>query len=177
MSKLKARIISLVNLFHSIKHENLKWQSDNQAQQANLKQKQVLAQAQLEEELKRRKVRLEHDIKLLKTQHKTELSMFKTKCQQDIKDYKHYLSSLDQLKESIQSSYTHLPEAVALTIHHHAKYLLHKMWETEDVDQKMHYELKLIKFMTTVHEDARLFLEGQTSSQLPSNTLQLIERR
>jgi transposase-like protein len=117
-----------------------------------------------------------HDISLLKTQHETELSMFKTKCKQDIKDYEDYLKSLDQLKRSLQASFTHLPEAVAFTIHHHAKYLLHKMWEADDYEQKMLTEMQLITFMTTVHEDSRAYLEGKTISQLPENTLRLLER-
>ena len=103
--------------------------------------------------------------------------MFKTKCKQDIKDYKQYLASLDQLKRSIQASYTHLPEAVAFTIHHHAKHLLNLMWEAEDFEQKMHYEMQLINFMTTVHEDARMYLEGATVEKLPEKTMRLIQPR
>ena len=112
---------TLIKLWHSIKDENLKWQLDNQDDQAKLKQARVLAEKALEAELKKKSVQLEHDINLLKTQHEAELSMFKTKCKQDVKDYKQYLAALDQLKTSIQASYTHLPEAVAFTIHHHAK--------------------------------------------------------
>ena len=104
--------------------------------------------------------------------------MFKTKCKQDIKDYKQYLASLDQLKRSIQASYKHLPEAVAFTIHHHAKHLLNQMWEAKDFEQKMQHEIQLIKFMTTVHEDARLHLEkGATNEKLPERTLSLIQQK
>jgi hypothetical protein len=177
MTHLKSRVLRLVNLFHSIKDENLQWQQNNQAQQTRLKQARVLAENELAAELKKRSVQLEHDITLLKTQHAAELSMFKTKCEQDIKDFKHYLKSLDQLKLSIQSSYPQLPEAVAFTIHHHAKYLLHKMWEADDYEQKMLYEIQLIKFMTTVHEDASLYPKGDAAGHLPENTLRLIERQ
>ncbi len=165
---------TLIKLWHSIKDENLKWQLDNQDDQAKLKQARVLAEKALETELKKKSVQLEHDINLLKTQHEAELSMFKTKCKQDVKDYKQYLAALDQLKTSIQASYTHLPEAVAFTIHHHAKCLLNKMWEAEDFEQKMQHEMQLIRFMTTVHEDARLHLEGATTEKLPERTLNLI---
>ena len=92
-----------------------------------------------------------------------------------IKDYKQYLSSLDQLKQSIQLSYAHLPIAVAYTIHHHAKQLLNKMWEAEDLETKLHFEMQLLQFMTTVHEDARLSLEQSSEQNLPKNTLNLIE--
>ncbi|WP_031435893.1 hypothetical protein [Methylobacter tundripaludum] len=167
----------IIKLFHSVKDENLKWQLANQGDQTKLKHTRVLAEKALEAELKKKSVQLEHDISLLKTKHDAELSMFKTKCKQDVKDYKQYLAALDQLKSSIQASYTHLPEAVAFTIHHHAKYLLNKMWEEEDFEQKMQHEMQLIRFMTAVHEDARLHLEGETTENLPERTLNLIQRQ
>ena len=128
-------------------------------------------------ELKKRSVQLEHEVNLMKTRHDAELSMYKTRCKQDIKDYQHYLDSLDQLKQSIQNSFTHLPESFALTIHHHAKHLLHHMWESEDYEQKIHYEMQLIQFMTAVHEDARLRLEDASSRKLPESTLNLIQQQ
>ncbi len=177
MTLLKNWILNIVNLFHSVKDENLKWHLANHSDQIKLKHARVLAEKALEAELKKKSVRLEHDISLLKTKHDAELSMFKTQCKQDVKDYKQYLASLDQLKSSIQASYTHLPEAVAFTIHHHAKYLLNQMWEAEDFERKMHHEMQLIRFMTTVHEDARLHLEGATTEKLPERTLNLIGRQ
>ena len=177
MTTLKNRVITLLKLFHSVKDENLQWKTANQDQQAKLKHARVLAAKTLEAELKKRSVQLEHEITLLRTKNNAELSMFKTKCKQDIKDYKQYLASLDQLKHSIQASYTHLPEAVAFTIHHHAKHLLNQMWEAKDFEQKMQHEIRLIKFMTTVHEDARLYLEGETTEKLPERTLNLIQQK
>jgi len=177
MSTLKNRVFSLLKLFHSVKDENLQWKTANQEQLAKLKHARVLAEKALEAELKKKSVQLEHEITLLKTKNTTELSMFKTRCKQDIKDYKQYLASLDQLKRSIQASYKHLPEAVAFTIHHHAKYLLNQMWEAKDLEQKMRYEMQLINFMSTVHEDARLHLENATAEKFPEKTLSLIQQR
>jgi hypothetical protein len=177
MSILKNRVFTLLKLFHSVKDENLQWKTANQDQQVKLKHARVLAAKTLEAELKKKSVQLEHEITLLRTKNDAELSMFKTRCKQDIKDYKQYLTSLDQLKRSIQASYTHLPEAVAFTIHHHAKHLLNQMWEAKDVEQKMQHEIRLIKFMTTVHEDARLHLEGASTENLPERTLGLIQQK
>ena len=175
MTTLKSMVFTLHKLFHLVKDENLQWKKTNQDQQAKLKHTRVLAAKTLEAELKKRSIQLEHEITLLRTKNDTELSMFKTKCKQDIKDYKQYLASLDRLKRSIQASYTHLPEAVAFTIHHHAKHLLNQMWEAEDFEQKMQFEIQLINFMTTVHEDARLHLEGAATEKLPERTLSLIQ--
>ena len=177
MTTLKNRVVALLKLFHSVKEENLQWKTANQDQQVKLKHARVLAEKTLEAELKRKSVQLEHEITLLRTKNDAELSMFKTKCKQDIKDYKQYLASLDQLKRSIQTSYTHLPEAVAFTIHHHAKHLLNQMWEAENFEQKMQHEIQLINFMTTVHEDARLHLEGAATEKLPERTLSLIQQK
>jgi transposase-like protein len=177
MTTLKNRVFTLLKLLHSVKDENLQWQKANLDQQVKLKQARVLAAKTLEAELKKKSVQLAHEIALLRTKNDTELSMFKTKCKQDIKDYKQYLASLDQLKRSIQASYTHLPEAVAFTIHHHAKHLLNQMWEAENFEQKMQHEIQLIKFMTTVHEDARLHLEGTNTGKLPERTLSLIQQK
>jgi hypothetical protein len=177
MITLKNLVFTLLKLFHSVKDENLQWKKTNQDQQVKLKHSRVMAAKTLEAELKKRSVQLEHELILLRTKNNAELSMFKTKCKQDIKDYKQYLASLDQLKRSIQTSYTHLPEAVAFTIHHHAKHLLNQMWEAEDFEQKMHLEMQLIKFMTTVNEDARLHLEDASAEKLPERTLSLIQRK
>ena len=176
MSTFKSLVFTLVKLFHSVKDENLQWNKANQDQQIKLKHARVLAAKTLEAELKKKSVQLEHEITLLRTKNDAELAMFKTKCKQDIKDYKQYLAALDQLKRSIQASYKHLPEAVAFTIHHHAKHLLNQLWEAEDLEQKMRYEMQLINFMTTVHEDARLHLEGATTEKLPERTLSLIQQ-
>jgi hypothetical protein len=177
MTRLKNWTTALVKIFHSIKDENLQWKEKNQEQENKLKHHRVLAAKALEADLKKRSVQLEHDITILRTKNEAELTMFKTKCQQDIKDYKQYLTALDHLKSSIQSSYTHLPEAVAFTIHHHAKHLLNQLWDAKEVDQKMHHEMQLINFMTTVHEEARRYLEGTISNPLPEQTLNLIQRK
>ncbi|CAA9890622.1 conserved hypothetical protein [Candidatus Methylobacter favarea] len=104
MTTLKERVLNIIKIFHSVKDENLKWRQDNQDSQAKLKHSHVLAEKALEAELKKRSAQLEHDITLLRAKHDAELSMFKTRCKQDVKDYKQYLESLDQLKRSIQAS-------------------------------------------------------------------------
>lgn len=174
---LKNWLINTVTTIHELRTKNLTWKRDNHEKQAELKQAQVLAEKAMIAELKKRSRQLKHELTLLQTQHNAELLMFKTKCKQDVKDYKQYLESLDQLKDSIHSSYTHLPEAVAFTIHHHAKYLLNEMWETTDFEEKMRREIQLIRFMSTVHEDARLYLEGENKDVLPERTLKFIEKQ
>ena len=176
MNKFKDWIFRLVAIFQSVKDENLRWQVANQDQQIKLKQTQALAEKNLADDLKKKSIQLEHDIALLKTKNAAELLMFKTKCKQDIKDYKQYLAALDQLKLSIQTRYAHLPEAVAFTIHHHAKHLLNNLWEAESLEQKMHCEMRLINFMTAVHDDASLPLAGDSSKKLPEKTLELLQQ-
>ena len=172
---VKHWILNAIDLLHSIKDEKLRWQTDNQTRQIQLKQARIRAEDQLAAELKKKSVQLSHEITLLQTKNAAELAMFKIKCKQDIKDYKQYLTALDKLKDSIQTSYTHLPEAVAFTIHHHAQYLLNRVWEAENFEEKMRREMQLIQFMTTVHEDASTHLQNDSLETLPEKTLSLIK--
>lgn len=176
MKMLKDPIHHIVNLFHSVKDKNLDWQTANQGRQIKLSHDRILAEKKLAAELSKKSVQLAHEIALLKTWQKAELAMLKTRCQEDVKDYQQYLESLNQLKLAIQTSYAHLPDAITHTIHHHAKSLLNSMWEAEDFEEKIKREAQLIKFMTTVHEEARLYRAGAQAEQLPENTLKLIHQ-
>ena len=176
MSTLKERIHQIVNLIHSVKAKNLEWQTENQDQQLKLAHARHLAEKSLQAELSKKNVQLAHEIALLKTRQDAELGMLKTRCKQDLQDYQHYLEALNQLKLTIRSSYKHLPDAVALTIHHHAKSLLNSMWEAEDFEEKITREAQLIKFMTTVHEEMRLYRAGTLGENLPNKTLNLIHQ-
>ncbi len=176
MKALKYQIHNLVGLIHSIKDKDLDWRAENQGRQIKLSQALILADKKLAAELAKKSVQLAHEIDLLKTRQQSELAMLKTRCKEDIKDYRQYLESLQQLKLAIQASYSHLPEAVAHTIHHHAKTLLNSMWEAEDFEQKIKYEAQLIQLMMTVHEETRLHRAGALGEKLPENTLNLINQ-
>jgi hypothetical protein len=174
MKSLAERIDNFIGLIHSIKAKNLEWLSANQDQQLRLSQNRLIAENELVSELAKKKVRLAHEIELLKTRQQSELAMLRTRCKEDVKDYQQYLESLSQLKLAIQSSYAHLPDAITHTIHHHAKSLLNTMWEAENLDEKIRREAQLIEFMTTVHEEARLYRTGTLPDKLPQNTLRLM---
>jgi hypothetical protein len=188
MINLKQRLFNLADLWHALKDKNLHWQQKNQASQQQLTEQRLLAEQAITAQLKQKNLQLAHEINLLQSHYNaelqqlklnqtTQLSMLKTKCQQDIKDYQQYLQSLEQLKRSIQLSYSHLPEAVAFTIHHHAKYLLNEMWEAKTLEQKLHKEMRFINFMATVHEDAQLQLSNNNQTKLPENTLRLLQQK
>lgn len=176
MKILKEQIHSLVNLVHSIKDKNLDWQIANQDQQIKLSHTRILADKELTAELTKKSVQLAHEITLLKTRQQAEFAMLKTRCKEDVKDYQQYLSSLQQLREVIQTSYAQLPDAIAQTIHHHAKSLLNSMWEAENFEEKIKYEAQLIKFMMTVHEEAQRHQTGALGEKLPETTLMLINQ-
>ncbi|MGR9087164.1 MAG: hypothetical protein ACU841_08830 [Gammaproteobacteria bacterium] len=175
MSVFTNWLAGLVDIFHAARDKNLTWRLANQAQEVELRQQQILAEKTLEAELKKKSLLLEHELTLLKTRNAAELSMLKTRCRQDIEDYRQYLASLDKLKGSLKESYSHLPEPVAFTIHHHAKSLLHQMWEADNIEEKMRCEMRLLRFMTAVHEDARRHLEDTTTETMPEKTLKLLQ--
>lgn len=176
MKTVKRQIHNIVSLIHSIKDKNLDWRAANQDQQIKLSHARILADKKLAAELAKKSVALAHEITLLKTRQQSELAMLKTRCKEDIKDYQQYLESLQQLKLAILSGYAHLPDAVAHTIHHHAKSLLNTMWEAENFEEKIKYEAQLIQFMMTAHEEACLHGAGKLGGKLPENTLTLISQ-
>lgn len=176
MKFLKHRCEQIVKFYYAVKDKNLDWQTNNQAKFLQLRQEKILAKRLLEAELSKQSVQLAHEIELLKTRHNTELKMLKERCREDIKDYRDYMDALGRLKNTLQHSYAHLPEAITLTIHHHAKSLLNKMWEAENQQEKIGYEAQLLQFMTTVHEEARLIRPNSSEDKLPENTLKLIHQ-
>lgn len=176
MKSLAERIHHFLSLIHSVKNKNLTWQAANQGQQIKLSHDRILAEKKLAAELAKKSVALAHEIDLLKTSQHAELAMLKTRCKEDIKDYQQYLESLNHLKQALKTSYAHLPDAITLTIHHHAKSLLNAIWEAENLEEKIKREAKLIEFMTTVHEETKLCLTGMLPDKLPENTLKLINQ-
>jgi hypothetical protein len=50
------------------------------------------------------------------------------------------------------------------------------MWEAKDLEEKIKHEAQLIRFMTTVHEETRLYRTGKLREKLPENTLKLISQ-
>ncbi len=166
-----------ITLFNSVKSENLRWQQDKQDEIQALKNTKALEKQSLQAELKKRQVQFEHELAKMKQHYGTDLSMLKAQSEQQLHDYKQYLDSIDQLKTLIQDSYSHLPSAVSLMIHHHAKQMLNQMWECENIQEKLSYEARLIELMTAVHQDT-LDLPSEINSdkqQFPKRTLRLIK--
>ncbi|MGR9046137.1 MAG: hypothetical protein ACU83N_12635 [Gammaproteobacteria bacterium] len=176
MSRLKRWATEMLDCVHAVKSQSLSWQLQTQAEKMRLKTARSLSEKALQAKLKKQQVALEHDLALLKTRHKAELTQLKIKSRQDIKDYREYLEALDQLKISITNQYRHLPEALAFTIHHHAKHLLNQMWEADDLQQKIDSELQLIRFMSSIHDDIRSVSETGDTESLPLKTLEWLNK-
>lgn len=155
--------------------DNLQWQMSRHADAADLRQARALAEQALVAQLKKQAQQLAHELAINKARNSNELAMVKTQCKQDLKDYQQYLQSLDRLKESLRGSYAHLPEAVAFTIHHHAKQLLNRMWDAQEAQEKLKIEMQLLQFMTAVHEDSQASLQNQSGEGLPQRALAFID--
>ena len=165
----------LIGSLFRIRQDHLDWKSANQQAILTLDRSRALAKAELNAELKHLNTRLAHEIALLKTKQTADLNRLSILCKTELKDYQQYLESLEQLKAITKASFSHLPEAVALTIHHHAKSLLNRMWESDNAQEKVRLESELLRFMTTVSEEAeQCRLNTSTQKSLPKNTLKLI---
>ena len=175
MSSFYNRLSRALGFWRDKRDEGLRWQIARQQDVAALRQDQVLAEQALVAQLKKRAQQLAHELAISQTKNQNALAMLKTQCKQDLKDYQQYLQSLDGLKNSLRASYAHLPEAVAFTIHHHAKQLLNSMWEAQDTEEKLKIEMQLIQFMTAVHEDSQFSLQQSDSVSMPQKTLAFID--
>ncbi|MCQ8106305.1 hypothetical protein NP590_19530 [Methylomonas sp. SURF-2] len=162
-------------LWRDQRDENLRWHLARQPHVAALREASLLAEQALVAELKKQASQLAHELALSETRHDNELAMLKIQCKQDLKDYREYLQALDKLKLGLRENFAHLPEAVAFTIHHHAKQLLNRMWDAEDPREKLKVEMQLIQFMTAVHEDNIGSLRSGGEATLPQKTLAFID--
>ncbi len=175
MSIMGQLIDDFVNYWQRRRDQNLQWCLGRHDDVTELRRAKAMAEQALVAQLKKQAQQLAHDLAVNKIRNVNDLAMVKVQCKQELKDYQQYLQSLDRLKESLRNSYSHLPEAVAFTIHHHAKQLLHRMWEAEEGHEKMKVEMQLLQFMAAVHEDSRAALQGETNDGLPQNALAFID--
>jgi hypothetical protein len=164
------------NFLRRNRDDQLQWHLSRQDDIAELRKSRALTEQALVAQLKKQAQQLAHELAVAQTINHNDLAMVKTKCRQDLKDYQQYLQSLDNLKSSLRNSYAHLPEAVAFTIHHHAKQLLNSMWEATDTQHKIKIEMQLLQFMTAVHEDSQASLQADGNKDtLPSKALAFID--
>lgn len=175
MSLIKQYLQRALAFWRHQRDEDLQWQRQRHDDAASLRQAKALSEQALAAELQKRAQQLEHELAINAARYDNELAMVKIQCQQALKDYQQYLQSLDKLKESLRDSYAHLPEAVAFTIHHHAKQLLNRMWEAEEEREKLRLEMQLLRFMSAVHEDSQLALTSPERARLPNKTLSFLE--
>jgi len=167
-----------MDILNAARSENLQWKKAKQSEALALRKSKALAQQSLRAELKRNQVRFEHECTVMKQGFEADIAMQKAQCSQNVRDYKHYLDSIDQLKVLIQTSFSHLPDAVSLTIHHHAKQMLNQMWASDEIKQKIKFEEQLIQLMTAVHQDTlEPSVEFPEHPALPVRTLKMINSR
>ena len=175
MSLISRYLTAALAFFRQSRDAQLHWQISRQPDIHEFRQAQALAEQALAAQLRKQAQQLAHELALSKAKNNNELAMVKIQCKQDLKDYQHYLQSLDKLKESLRQSYAQLPEAVAFTIHHHAKQLLNRMWEAEQAEEKLKIEMQLLQFMSAVHEDSQMCLQGDGNQAMPQKALAFID--
>lgn len=174
MSVIHRWLNTALRFWRDKRDEHLGWQIARHQDLAALHRARAVAEQALLAELKKQAQQLQHELEVSRTRNDNELEMVKIQCKQDLKDYQQYLESLDKLKQSLRNSYAHLPEAVAFTIHHHAKQLLNRMWNETEPQEKLKIEMQLIQFLTAVHEDSLSALTHGGKEALPQKALSFI---
>ena len=175
MSIIHRWLNSALRFWRGKQDENLRWHLARHQDVAALRRSRALAEQALLAELKKQAQQLAHELAVNEAKNNNVLAMVKIQCKQELKDYQQYLQSLDKLKQSLRDNYSHLPEAVAFTIHHHAKQLLNRMWDEQEPQEKLKIEMQLIQFMTAVHEDSLSSLNKDGGEPLPQKTLAFID--
>jgi hypothetical protein len=175
MSLIARWLRSAQLMLQSYMDEDLRWRLARKDDLSALRHDHALAEQALAAKLKKEALQLAQELEISKARNNTALEMVKIQCQQDLKDYQHYLQSLDKLKTSLRNSYADLPEAVAFTLHHHAKHLLNTMWEAEDLQMKKKLEIQLLEFIAAVHEDSCSSLLQNAKGTLPEKALACID--
>ena len=140
-----------------------------------LHRRQAEVDLELEAERRKRQLALEQELERMRRQFQLELTLLERKQQQELQDYERYLAAVDQLRTQLRQAFVHAPEVIVLTIHHHAKQLLDRMWEAEDLHQRLQREQEFVKFLTTVYEDTlqAASADGE-ESLLPRRALRLM---
>lgn len=176
MKRLTRWFRDFLDLFHTIRQQNLRWQLQTHAEKMQLRTARAMSEKNLHNQLTMQQQILENELALLKSAHKSNMAMLRIKNKQAIRDYREYLAALDRLKTAITDKYRHLPEPLAFTIHYHAKQLLDEMWEAEELQHKISHEILLIQFMTSINDDIHDSADKHDDSNpLPLKTLALLK--
>ncbi|BCX89553.1 type III secretion protein O [Methylomarinovum tepidoasis] len=165
----------LRRILREIRGERRRWRRERETDLLALRRRQVEVELDLEAEKRRRQLHLEQELERMRRQFELELTLLEKKQEQDLRDYERYLAAVDQLQVQLRHAFSQAPEVIVLTLHHHAKRLLDRMWEAEDLQQRLQREQEFVKFLTTVYEDTlqATTTEG-TEPLLPRRALRLM---
>ncbi|HHJ39414.1 MAG: hypothetical protein AXA67_08865 [Methylothermaceae bacteria B42] len=168
---LSSHFFKLVRL---LRQENRRHLRELEADRVDFKRRQKEMELSLEMARRKRLLEMEFELERIKRQQQTDLEQLESKLDQDLRDYQRYLKAVDDLQDQIRQSFTHAPDVIVLTIHHHAKQLLDQMWSTDDLHERLQREREFVKFLTTVYEDTLQSQPGDSQPLLPRRALKLI---
>jgi hypothetical protein len=163
MSVPESLAILLTTFINAIRTENLEWRRRKADEIAALRKKHRLQDMELEHELVRREIELREEIKRLELQE-----------QSVTRDYVDFLGAIDQLKDRIVKTFDNMPRPIALLIHHHAKQMLHEMWQADDLHERLGHEQRLLNFMAVIHDDTARLGQVGDMHRLPLKTIEFI---
>ena len=115
-----------------------------------------------------------HELDLLKIKFEEELEREKENQMRITRDYKEFLDSLDEMKETIRAAFKRIPPPMVYVIHNHARDLLDGSWRNADTKTRELCKSQLADFMLVVFEDAEQAMLESSDDQFPTKTLGLI---
>lgn len=116
-----------------------------------------------------------HDLDMLRIRFEEELTREKENQIRITRDYKEFLDSLDEMKNTIKDTFKRIPPPMVYVIHNHARDLLDGSWHNSDSKAREICKSRLADFMLVVFEDAEQAMLESSEEEFPTKTLSLIK--
>lgn len=163
----------VMNFIHTLKQRNLEYWEQNKDRYNALKEDTKKNNEKIQEDIEVMRKKHRQKLEEMDVEHKGNIERIKAEQEQETEDFNEYLQSLNELKENMQKTYSHIPRFMIHNIYYHAKILLLDMRKAPDYNNK--YRKKLINLMNEVHKDINLIEDVGGEKRLPIYSIKFID--
>lgn len=147
----------------ALRSEMLEWQKENQTEMLELERDKSVTIQKIKEE-----------IAIMEERFKERRRRIEMEERQQTQNFALFLLSIDETKSDILKNFAKMPKPLALLIHHQLTRLLTEAWHNNDSHERARYQLYFQELNMKIMEDLSDVSQGQSSSQLPSRSLEFI---
>ena len=167
-----------VDLINNLRQANLKYKKETEEIEHNLSTRQAISSEEINQKIKILQQQFEQEIEQREHDFQVKIEKKKQKADLEVKNYQRFLESIEDMREKLEEFYPEIPLPLILVIHEYATHLLHKMWETSDVRERLKHQKKFVQFLSLVSQDTNPgHLQGNLDNSpiLPHRTLKYIQ--